>query len=724
MRKYQFTEEPFARAYMEHEGQSAELRVAYGMLESARFAEVTYEDNCMLPRVIVAIEDTATWFSFGSGIVHQDARYDDIIKKYPEDAEGLMELRKETADMDSGLRFIRQLSEADKRLRDSTAYWGGGWAGHSNPYFGKIPRLGTDGIRREIEYQRLQNPGKDEFYDAAAVCMDALDALGEVSRKEALKEAEKAEGEKKKELLRIAEEFTYLPKKPAKNFHEAVLVYWMFYTFDGVDSPGRFDQEMIGFYRNTPEKERLSILRRFLEGMHNVRGWNLCISGSDENWQDETNELSYDILALVTEMNYQTPNLTMRVHPGTPDKLWKMATACIATGTGLPAIYNDTVMCAALEKLGIPPEDSHDYCMNGCNQVDIMGKSHMGLEDGEVNLAKALELTLHNGYDYTGVPELISRPTGDPTKCNTFEEFLKLYYKQVDYLIERVVETSNLSQRNQADHAPNPMRSCLIEGCLEKGRDYRSGGSKYGHGQVLAEGMADAFDSLYAIRKLVYEEKKYTLEQLIEALKANFEGYERMRQDFASCEKFGNDIPSVDNLAGEVTAHFFAELKKHYTFRGGVFTGGCSPFNRAANNGIHTAALPNGKRNKEATFADSIAATPGCDCKGPTASILSMLHYDQTEACSGFVSQMKFDGPLFRSEKGQEAFIALAKTYFREGGQQLSINVLDRETLLNAMAEPEKHRNLVVRVGGYSDYFVNLTPELQQNVLNRTSFTI
>ena len=165
-------------------------------------------------------------------------------------------------------------------------------------------------------------------------------------------------------------------------------------------------------------------------------------------------------------------------------------------------------------------------------------------------------------------------------------------------------------------------------------------------------------------------------------------------------------------------------MKTKHTFRGGVYTGGCSTYNRAADNARNTAALPNGKRNGETNYADSIAATPGNDVKGPTALMLSMLRYDQRQACSGFVAQIKFDKALFDTEKGRASFIRLAKTYFLQGGQQLSVNVLDRDTLLAAQKEPEQYKNLIVRVGGYSDYFWRLTKELQQNVIDRTTIVL
>ena len=264
------------------------------------------------------------------------------------------------------------------------------------------------------------------------------------------------------------------------------------------------------------------------------------------------------------------------------------------------------------------------------------------------------------------------------------------------------------------------MRSCLIEGCLEKGRDYRNGGPLYNHGQILAEGIADAGDSLYAVKKLVFDEKKHTMSELLAALDADFAGFEELWRDFSGCEKFGNDLEEVDRITARALNRFFTVLKRHNTYRGGVFTGGCSPYNRVAGYGRRTAALPNGKRKGEPLLADSIAATPGRDTNGPTALIKSVLRYNQNDACSGFVFQNKFEAKLFCSEKGKAAFIALAKAYFANGGQQYTVTVVSPEDLLDAKVHPENHRSLIVRVGGYSEYFVNLDADLQDNVIRRT----
>ncbi len=722
MKKYIFDAEPFSRAFLENKKKTMEERIALAMFSAASWLPIEFPENCMLPTVGCLPENGAVGFSYSGDIIIDFNRYESLLASNPDHAEELQDIWRQMEHFRTDALQNLSCPETDKVLWSSYVCWGGTWSGHANPDYDRLLHLGTNGIRAYIEECRRDNPGKDHFFNACRIAMDALDVVGDRIQNRA---AEKAAETGDPEWQRIAETFRRIPREPAYDMYSAVQFFWMFYTMDGVDSPGRLDQFMIDFHRSSPAEESRTMLRRLLEGIHNVRGWNLCISGSDEYGRDQTNELTYLVLDLVTEMKYQTPNLTMRTHKDTPPELWKAAAKCIATGTGLPAIYNDEVVCPALEAIGIPPSDSHDYCMNGCNQIDIMGKSHMGLEDGEVNLAKVLELTLHNGYNYnTGGTDLITNQYGDPTLCETFEEFLALYYRYLDHITDVAVKDANISQEVRARYAPNPMRSCLIQGCLEKGKDYRWGGPLYGHGQVLAEGIADAADSLHAIRTLVYEQKKYTMAQLITALEDNFVGHEILWQDCRNCDKFGNDIPAVDVLCSDIVDHFFKYLKTKQTFRGGIYTGGCSPFSRAANNGVSTGALPNGRRNGESNFADSIAAVPGCDIMGPTSAIKSMMHYRQKEAGSGFVTQLKFNKSLFCTEEGMDTFIQMAQVYFENGGQQLAVNVVDRETLLDAQKNPDKYASLVVRVGGYSDYFCSLSPELQQNVIDRTQFTI
>ncbi len=615
------------------------------------------------------------------------------------------------------------ITKAHDLLDSGAAEWAGGWGGHSNPDFGRIVNMGTEGIRELInEYKAKNSDDCDWFYRGLEYAMDALDLLGDRFLELAKKElAECTDELKKKRYEAAVKAFEVIPRKPAYDFESAVQGFWMLYCFDGIDSPGRFDQYMYRAYAATQdEAQKADALERLWEMFHQKRAWNLCLSGSDENWNDDTNELTYAILKLAAQKKYNTPNITLRVHRNTPEKLWDAIVETLSSGIGMPALYNDEVVCPALEKIGIPACDSHLYCMNGCNQIDIMAKSHMGLEDGEVIFAKCLEYALYNGQNPMNEYRPESIPTGDAQDFETYEEFERAVLRQIEYVTYITCQTANSFQHKRGIYEPHPLRSCLIEGCIEKGKDYRNGGPIYGHGQILAEAIADTGDSMYAVKKLVYDEKKYTMAQLIEALKANFEGYEELRHDFMSCDKFGNDKDGVDEITVRVLNRYLTVLKRNKTYRGGVFTGGCSPFSRAAGYGRCIGALPNGKLNRAPLIADCIGAVPGEDVNGPTALMKSVLKYNHVDNGSGFIFQTKFEKKMMLTEKGRESLKALAKAYFAGGGQQFTATVIDPQELLDALENPGEHKNLIVRVGGYSDHFVNLDSGLQESVIKRT----
>ncbi len=710
--------DPFLYGYFLDETLEHGERVGLALLHASKNLEIKLSRQ-LLPETAFVTESGSSGYSPSDGLWFDTYKIAELSEKFPEHKDILEHYIEEIKIFRSKSQMLN--CEATDKLNNSGAEWGGGWGGHSNPDYGRIVNFGTDYIRKIIAENRHKHPDEVWFYNSCSYLLDALDIFGERYREQALINAEKCENaEDKAFYLRMAKAFEAVPKKPAYDFMSAMCSFMLIFALDGSDSPGRFDQYMYPAYEKTENKAEVTdLLDRLWDYFHDHRSWNLCISGSDENWKDESNELTYEILAMVRKKSYNTPNLTCRVHRNTPDKLWNEIADTLAIGTGLPALYNDDVVCSALERIGIPPEDSHDYCMNGCNQIDILGKSHMGLEDGEVIFTKCLEFALHNGVD-TMTGEMISIETGDPEAFTTYERFERAFMEQLEFVTYNSCSSANRWQHMRGLFQPHPLRSCLIEGCLEKGKDYRNGGPLYNHGQILAEGIADTGDSLYAVKKLIFDKKKYTMAELINALNSNFEGYEQLHHDFKSCEKFGNDIEAVDQITAKALNYFFTILKRNKTYRGGIFTGGCSTFNRAANYGKQTGALPNGKLKGEPLLADSIAATPGRDVKGPTAQIKSVLRYNHADACSGFVFQNKFEKKMFTSEKGKASFIALAKAYFAGGGQQYTITVVSPEDLIDAKKNPENHRNLIVRVGGYSDYFTSLSDELQDNVIERT----
>ena len=716
------TDEPFARGYLEAPSDSLYIRTGQAFVRAAKEMELSLFEELGLPDA--SFKNMAVTYHFSTGESVNEELLSAKIAAAPHLAKEYNFIREAFLKHSPMHLLQNSFTEKEKDTIASFGGWGGTWGGHSVPNLIDFAKYGTDALRVKVQTYREKNAAAADLYDGILLTLDAVDILSERFCALAANAADAAEPPAKNKLLRLADTLSRCPKQPAENFPDACAVYVLLFTLDGVDSPGRLDQYMHAFWKRTDPEEAQEMLDDLWEFFRLTRTWNVCIGGADADGQDCSNALSYAILETAKRSGYNTPNLTMRWHRNTPQKLMHLAAETIATGIGLPALYNDEAVCPALESLGIPPQDAHEYVMNGCNQIDIQGKSHMGLEDGEVNLGMAVELAFFNGVcRKTGAK--IGLETGDVFRFETYEQFCGAVKAQIHHLCDTVCAMANKAQRIFAEHTANPLRTLTTKGCLESGHDYKNGGPLYGHGQILAEGVPEVIDSLAAVKKYVFEEKRFSLDTLRAALAANFDGYDAVDATLRRSKlHFGNDDPYVDAIAADVIDDYNRYLRTIQTVRGGVYSGGCSPFVRAADNGGAVGALPCGKRANEDLYGDSIGATPGRDENGPTALLASCLHFDHTLPGSGFILNVKFDKSLLHTPRGRNGFLALWRAYFENGGQQLSVTVVSREELLDAVAHPEKHRDLIVRVGGYSDYFVNLTPQLQKNVLARTDHGI
>lgn len=514
---YRFTTklEPFARGFLSCESSDKGVKTAAGFLQAAKEAPLKIDMNSGLVSGFIM---GATGFSYGDGVFMLDSEMDKLIKDNPEDKKDLLYIKENMLPFLAHRNLESFLSKEQRFVRGDGWGWGGSWMGHAVPNYIDICNYGTEYFKEKSKKYRALNPQSKDLYDSIDLIIEAIETLAGRYYELA------CQYESTPETETIKETFKNKLKTPCKDFAQAAIVFVMLFSLEKPDSPGHFDQYMYPFWKVAKKETARKYLNSVWQFFKATRTWNLCISGSDENWNDLTNDLTYEILELVKTYKYETPNLTMRCHRNTPEKLLKAAYKAVCAGTGLPALYNDEAVCPALERLGIPPSDSHRYVMNGCNQIDIQGKSHMGLEDGEVVMAKALEYTLFNGYSpYTG--KVTGLCTGDPCAYKNFDEFYGAFLKQPDNITLYSTSLSNTLQEMYAKEAPNPYRSMLIEGCMEKGSDYKNRGPVYGHGQILAEAVADTADSLAAIKKYVYEEKRFTVAQMVDALKNNFAGW-------------------------------------------------------------------------------------------------------------------------------------------------------------------------------------------------------
>ncbi|MBM4079184.1 MAG: glycyl radical protein, partial [Planctomycetes bacterium] len=451
--------------------------------------------------------------------------------------------------------------------------------------------------------------------------------------------------------------------------------------------------------------------------------WNLCIGGQRPTGEDATNEVTYLCLSAAERLRLQKPNLSFRWHSGTPDSALKRALQVVRLGTGFPAIYNDESLVPALTAIGVTLEDARDYAMGGCSEVSVCAKSHYGNEDGDISITKPLEYALHNGFCVMHKCRE-GAETGDVATFKTFDDVLTAYKRQVEFCIALLARYCNLGQQARAEHAPRLVKTLLTDDCLERAQTIDEGGARYNGGQFFVIGLANAADSLAAIKKVVFEEKRLSLSDLVAILDRNFEGHEPLRQQLLNAvPKFGNDDPYVDSLMADIAAHCFTTIKQQRAWRGGVYGANVIVLERNIIFGKSLAATPDG-RLAGSPVSDSIGPMQGADRQGPTATINSIGRIDQTLAPGGVILNLKFSPKALEGEDGLDKLAALLKRYFALKGQQVQITVVDKATLLAAQREPHNYRHLLVRVGGFSGRFVDFSDELQRQVIARTEHAL
>jgi formate C-acetyltransferase len=719
------TIDPFSAAYLSSDSACHPMRLAEALRHFWTEMPVQIEPDDLL--VGRTQSGGVGGFSFGAGIFCDEALAEKLKKQFPD----------WTAHLSALVDFwksreprSRQRYPANEHLMsDQNVYWAG-WGGHTVLGFSEILAKGTQGLRIKIQQFNADEPDSDKkaFRTALLIICDGIDAFAQNYANRARElAATETQSNRKAELRTLAERCTNVPRNPARSFAEALQAFWFIHLLDGADSPGRFDQYLFPYYQRdvaagilTPDVAQ-TWLDHLWKRFNDTRSWNLCVGGLRPDGSDGTNDLTFMALEATRRTQKVAPNLSLRFcfDPANPDsnqKLWQKALEVIETGVGMPALYNDNQVIPALLRYGIPETDARNYAMNGCSQVDIQGMSHMGLEDGELNLLKCLELALHNGFDpLTGTQ--LGPKTGDPNLLVQFKDVWQAYTAQVEFFTQRMLHAANIVQQAHAETSPNLFRSLFVEDCIEKGQDFKAGGPRYNHGQILTQGIANTADSLAVIQKLVFQERRFRLETLVEALDQDFPDESFRQMLLKAAPKFGNDHPMVDSLAAQIIQHFFTYLNTFRTWRGGIFGGGSSVFVRGVSFGAKTGATPDGRKART-PLADSVGPVQGRDVNGPTAMFNSVARIPQVLSQATYVLNVKFTPQVIRANR--EKIIALFQTYFRNGGQQIQVNVVDAATLRQAKFHPETFQGLIVRVGGYSDFFVRLSPQHQADILART----
>ncbi|OQX84888.1 MAG: formate C-acetyltransferase/glycerol dehydratase family glycyl radical enzyme [Candidatus Latescibacteria bacterium 4484_7] len=620
----------------------------------------------------------------------------------------------------------------------------------------KIYREGLDGMKRRIsdstahlDYDNdpLAEKKREEL-EAMAVAADALIAL---ARRYAEKAMELADMEndhaRRVELERIAEICTHVPQNPPGDFWEALQMYWFIHlgvitelnVWDSFN-PGRLDLNLYPFFRRGLEDGSLSkefakeLLQCFWIKFNNqpappkvgvtdeqsatYQDFSLInVGGVDIKGEDAVNELSYLVLDVLEEMHMMMPSLCVQLSSKNGDDFLKRAVGVVKAGFGQPSFFNTDAIIEEFIRQGKSIEDARLGGPSGCVTISAFGKESCTLT-GYMNWPKIIEITLNNGIDPAS-GKRVGLETGDPSMFHSFEELFDAYKNQLNYFVDVKIHGNDVIERMYAEHMPSPFMSLLVDDCIEKGKDYHDGGPRYNTTYIQGVGIGTAADSLAAIRYHVFENRSVKMPELLDALSKNFEFNERLRLMLSNeAPKYGNDDPFADSIAQSLFEAYLEAIDGRPNTKGGFYRVNLLPTTVHIYFGRVTGATPNGRRAGE-PLSDGISPSQGADRKGPTAVIKSVASFDHTRT-GGTLLNQKFLPQLLQSNEGMEKVGALIRAYFTMKGHHIQFNVVTAETLRDAQEHPERHRDLIVRVAGYSDYFVNLGKGLQDEIISRT----
>lgn len=619
----------------------------------------------------------------------------------------------------------------------------GGHYGHNAAAYPEILEKGLQGIRRDVA-DKLAALSPDDaaaksFLEAAFLALTAAENAGRRFAGRARKlAAQEQNRQRKDELEKIAAICERVPAHPARTFHEALQSIFLAQVFINWETPnifsqtaGRIDQYLLPYLEAdltrgalTPEDAQ-ELLDCYLIKLNHVnRGNHLAVGGYTACGRDATNMLSCMILESMKHIRLAHPFISVLISPRTPQKLLVRAAELSALGTGHPVYLNADVLTTQMLARGSAGGTPVTLALArtatpvGCYEPVLMGLDSGYFYGGYFNLAAVCELALTNGASRR-YKKRIGPETGDPRAFADFEEFRSAYKAQLSFMMKHFSAATDIFERVTADLLPTPFESSLIKDCIARGKSREDGGARFNFRTVIGAGSSDAGDSLAAVRKLVFEEKKISMDDLCRALDADFAGYDDQRRLLCAAPKFGNDSDEADEQAAWVSHLFAEEVARQKDTRGGHAVPMGAPLQYYMFGGWAVGALPSGRKAWQ-PLADAWSPSAGCDVRGPTAILASMAKIDAAELTAGVTLNLRFDPEIFRSRDGMTRFAAFLRAFADQGIFQVQLNIIDTETLRRAQKEPEKYRDLVVKVAGYSAYFTQLIKPLQDGLIART----
>ncbi|MFN8444980.1 MAG: formate C-acetyltransferase/glycerol dehydratase family glycyl radical enzyme [Caldilineaceae bacterium] len=615
--------------------------------------------------------------------------------------------------------------------------------------------LGLGGLRAQVLEARrqpqVQAPAQQLFYDASLMALQAAETLMLRYADLATQQAEDAvEEEREAELRQIAAICRHLAQGPARTFHEALQAVWFLFVLLQIESnassfsPGRFDQYMLPYLEADLAAGRLtletaqSLLEHLwlkfseivlLRSSHSARyfagfpiGFNIALSGQRADGSDATNLLSYMCLRAQADLGMTQPNLSIRIHAHSPAEFLRAASFVIGKGSGMPQVFNDEVIIPGQINRGISPADARNYAMVGCVELSTPGKA-LGWSDASMfNLTRILELTLFGGKDPQSGAQ-IGLPTPTVAEMHSFDELEAAYEQQLAHFVPLMVKGCNIVDSIHAELLPSPFLSLVIQDCIERGLDVTAGGAHYNFSGVQGVQIANVADSLMAVKQAVFEEHWLPAQLLLDALRNNFTDQEVLRQRLIHrVPKYGNDDERVDRYASHWGDRYSELVARHATIRGGVYQPGFYTVSAHVPMGANVGATPDGRHAHTPLADGGLSPSAGRDLRGATAVLQSVSKLDLRLASNGTLLNMKFLPTFFAGDRALDKFVLLLRGFSRLHIPHVQFNVVSAETLRAAQADPDAYRSLVVRVAGYSAYFIELDKELQDEIIRRTEF--
>lgn len=625
-------------------------------------------------------------------------------------------------------RFSGALSEEEKKEWDEVYFKkaverqrmsGGGQDSHMAVDYDLLLSEGTEGILKKIE-------GKDTpFYNSCRNALNAVAAHSESYAAEAERLArETADEARKAELVEIARICRRVPMKPAESFYEAVQSV-NFITYCLSMNPHRFchqlfqlgrpDQYLYPFYEKDIKegkitKEFAQLLLDCFGIQINMRVPNglscgYMVGGRNPKGEIVQNELTLMLMQVVDDIRLVYPAVGLCLTKGMDEKYLKKACEILSRGRSHPAIFNDDIITKGLIGYGVPESEAHSYIHSACVEITPVASSNVWVASPYTNMVQILLNNMNREYA-------------------SFDELLSKIFNDLDKSIKFNCDDMNKRRGIRAENCINPLTSCFVNDCLDRGVDLEKGGGRYNWITPSFVGVANLVDSLYVIKEVVFDKKEFTMAELKKITDSNFEGFEELRLRFLnSIPKYGNDNDDVDKYFGMITDHIIKECKKHEcVYTNGKLIPSVFCWIKHEMFGRETGATPDG-RLAGFPLGDGSGPCQGREMNGPTASVISSTKWEHHELIGGVAVNMKFSKKSLGASS-VDTMVGIVKTYLDRGGFEMQINVVDEETLKDAVKEPEKYKDLIVRIGGYSDYFTRLSPQMQQEVILRTTHNI